>query len=45
MNRFDDLLSRIFKAGKPSKRMPPEEDAEEIEEGGIPPNEDSKSDE
>lgn len=41
MERFDDLLSRIFRAGKqPPKRVPePEEDAEEILEGGVPPTE------
>jgi hypothetical protein len=35
MERFDDLLSQIFKTGKPKPR--PEEDAEEIMEGGVPP--------
>jgi hypothetical protein len=37
LERFDGLLSRIFEAGK--KKAKPEEDAEEIVEGGVPPSE------
>jgi hypothetical protein len=43
MERFDDLLSRIFQAGKPKPR--PEEDAEEVMEGGVEPTEPTESDE
>jgi hypothetical protein len=41
MERFDDLLTRVFKAGKPTgdlkRPKAAEEDAEEVMEGGIPP--------
>ncbi|MGA9018361.1 MAG: hypothetical protein WB438_05450 [Candidatus Cybelea sp.] len=36
MKRFDDLLTRVFKAGK-RKPKEAEADAEEVMEGGIPP--------
>lgn len=39
MERFDDLLSRIFRAGKPKRPKAAEEDAEEVMEGGFPPSE------
>lgn len=40
MERFDDLLSRIFQSGKqPPKESRPEEDAQEIMEGGVAPTE------
>lgn len=41
--RFDDLLGRIFGAGK--KKPRPEADAEEIAEGGIPPASEGEPDE
>ena len=39
MERFDDMLRRIFDASK--KKQRPEQDAEEIAEGGVPPTEES----
>jgi hypothetical protein len=36
MERFDDLLTRVFQSGK-RKPKQAEADAEEIMEGGIPP--------
>lgn len=38
MDRFEELLSRIFKAGKKHPKRA-EADAEEIAEGGVPPSE------
>lgn len=36
MERFDDLLTRVFKAGNLKRPKAAEEDAEEVMEGGIP---------
>jgi hypothetical protein len=37
MERFDDLLNRVFQAGKPKRPKAAEADAEEVMEGGVPP--------
>ena len=43
MERFDDLLSRVWDASK--KKPKPQEDAQEIEEGGVPPTSEGEPDE
>ena len=37
MERFDNLLRQVFKAGNPKRPKAAEADAEEVMEGGIPP--------
>ena len=36
MEKFDDLLTQVFKAGKKPPKAS-EADAEEVMEGGVPP--------